>query len=155
LPQVKPIFAKYEQIQSAMLVVAQYWSDDAQDAVHYRLVLSVLSTPSFPIKLEGCYCDPVNLPDLPSHHEILSSVYDKRLVIEEDNSYWYENGIAIPAFSAFCKEDCHQDMENLDAYSPYAILRRKLTAKDGIEIEVVGEMLRPWLDGLRPDDWVD
>ncbi len=37
-----------------------------------------------------------------------------------------------------------------EGYTLYAVLRR---LGDGIEVEIVGEMLRPWLDGIKPD-WV-
>ncbi len=36
----------------------------------------------------------------------------------------------------------------MEAYSPYAIFRRQ---GDDLEIEVVGKMLRPWLDGIKPE----
>ncbi len=58
------------------------------------------------------------------------------------------NDNAIPNFAAYFKEGCHQEMDYLEAYSPYAVFRRK---EGDIEIEVVGNMLRPWLDGIRPE----
>ena len=38
-----------------------------------------------------------------------------------------------------------------EAYSPYAILRRQ---GEEIEIEVIGEMVRPWLDGIK-HEWYE
>ncbi|BAZ09596.1 hypothetical protein NIES4071_14050 [Calothrix sp. NIES-4071] len=38
-------------------------------------------------------------------------------------------------------------MNALEAYTPDAIFRRR---NDEIEIEVVGKILRPWLDGIKP-----
>jgi hypothetical protein len=162
LPQVKRVFAKYEQIQSAMIVVAQYWCDEASDAVHYQLIPSVLPTPAFPVKLvEIDYdsYDQVNLPELPTYYDILESI-DRDLETEAEeflDPYWEENGEAIPAFAAFCKEDCDQEMDRFEAYTPYAVFKRKLTENNEteIEMEVVGEMLRPWLDGVRPEEWED
>jgi hypothetical protein len=158
LPQVKAVFGKYDQIQSIMFVVAQYWCDEANDAVHFELIPSILSTPSFPVQLveEIDYqdYDRINLPELPTYYDILDSIAQDLEGQQEEVSirYWNDNGEAIPAFSAFCKEDCDQEMDRLDAYSPYSIFRRKETE---IEMEVVGEMLRPWLDGVRPEEWED
>ena len=34
LPAMMAVFAKYPALQSAMLILAQYWCDEADDAVH-------------------------------------------------------------------------------------------------------------------------
>jgi hypothetical protein len=46
-------------------------------------------------------------------------------------------------------------MSDFEAYTPYSVFRRKLTENNEteIEMEVVGDMLRPWLDGVRPEEW--
>jgi uncharacterized protein (TIGR02996 family) len=49
LPLVARYFADYEHLQSAMLCVAQYWADEADDAVHATLIVSELLEPT----LEG------------------------------------------------------------------------------------------------------
>ncbi|MDZ4872096.1 MAG: hypothetical protein CLLPBCKN_001484 [Chroococcidiopsis cubana SAG 39.79] len=41
-------------------------------------------------------------------------------------------------------------MSTREAYIPYAILRRR--AGD-IEVEIVGQMIRPQLDGIKPGEW--
>jgi hypothetical protein len=149
VPTIKVVFDKYTQIQSAMLLVAQYWNDEAHDAVHYTMVFSVLPTPAWGRGiLPNDYDDddPVNLPGLPSLDEIYDSIED--FCLFEGGEYrWEENVDAVPTFAAYCQEGCHQDMDYLDAYTPYAVFRRK---EEEIEIEVVGNMIRPWLDGLRP-----
>ncbi|WP_019500815.1 hypothetical protein [Pseudanabaena sp. PCC 6802] len=145
-PQVKLVFAKYNQLNSAMFLVAQYWADEASDAVHYQLLLSVLSTPVIPEE-DDLDSDPVNLPGLQNSWELLDSLDEDE---DELGFYWNDNGDAIAAFAAFCKEDAHQEMDGLEAYSPYAVFRRK---ESEIEIEIVGEMLRPWADGMRPEEW--
>jgi hypothetical protein len=143
--QVKAAFKKYDRLQSAMFAIAQFWADEANDAVHYELIFSILETPVFPNGIEDDYyeSDLVNLPELPSSQGILAFV---------ENPYWDDNGEAIPAFAAFCKEDSHQEMDGLEAFTPYAVFRRK---GENIEMEIVGEMLRPWLDGVKPEDWED
>jgi hypothetical protein len=145
LPIVKLVFDKYDRIQSAMLLVGQYWDDEAHDAVHNQIIFSILPTPIPNLELEySDDYDAINLEGLPSLDEIYNSI--ENLWEFEDEEYsWYDNGNAIPAFAAYCKEGCHQDMDYLEAYSPYAVFRRK---EGSIEIEVVGEMLRPWLDGV-------
>ncbi len=149
LPTIKVVFDKYPQLQSAMLLVAQYWNDEANDAVHYTVIFSVLPTPAWGREfLETDYDDddPVNLSGLPSLYEIYDSIEDFCL-FESGEYCWENNGNAVPTFAAYCKEGCHQLMDDLDSYTPYAVFRRK---EEEIEIEVVGNMLRPWLDGLRP-----
>jgi hypothetical protein len=149
LPQIQLVFSRYPQIRSAMLLVAQYWSDEADDAVHYRIIFSVLQTPIWGRELLGndyYYEDPVNLPRLPNLSEINISLWKDSHKFRRQKYTWEENGNAIPIFAAYCEEGCYQEMNDLDAYTPYAVFRRK---KEEIEIEVVGNMLRPWLDGVR------
>jgi hypothetical protein len=144
VPTIKVIFEKYTQLQSAMLLVAQYWDDEADDAVHYAMIYSVLPTPAR--GMESLYApDPINLPELPSLYEIYGSI--ENFCIYKGWEYsWEDNENAVPIFAAYCKEGCHQGMGHLETYSPYAVFRRK---EKEIEIEIVGNMLRPWLDGLR------
>ena len=54
----------------------------------------------------------------------------------------------IPAFAAYAPEGAHQSMDYSEAYNPYAILYRK---DNDVEVKIVGKMLRPWLDGIRPE----
>jgi hypothetical protein len=143
LPALETRFAKYPALKSAGMLVAQYWCDEADDAVHHALIYSVLETPDFQTALSVDYENPdnVNLPDLPSNNEI-------DWMEHHDFIPWDDNGIAIPAFAAYCRENCHQEMTTEEAYSLFAIFRK---TDDGIEIEYVGEMIRPWLDGIAPE----
>ena len=147
IPIINLYFSKYTQLQSAMLLLAQYWDDEAIDAVHYRLILSVLPTPVSTIDYDCYDPDPVNLPGLPSLDEIYDSLIEDLDKLESGEACWQDNGNTIPTFAAYCKEGSHQEMDCLEAYTPYAVFRRN---QEEIEIEVVGEMLRPWLDGIRP-----
>jgi hypothetical protein len=150
LPKIKVAFDKYPQLQSAMLLVAQYYNDEAGDAVHYQMIYSVLQTPVWGRELSETdyyYDDPVNLPRLPSLSEINIFLLENSHKFRRQKYSWEENGNAIPIFAAYCQEGCHQEMDYLDVYTPYAVFRNN---DEEIEIEVVGNMLRPWLDGLRP-----
>jgi hypothetical protein len=158
-PRVKAGFDRYPQLQSATLLVAQYWADEANDAVHELTIFSVLETPDLEaaFKSEGnSYYehDLVNLPDFQKvHYEIQDDAWDAvdRLIADDsDPLVWDSNGSAIPLFAAFCKEGCHQEMEPREAYTPYAILRRKSGA---METEVIGQMFRPQLNGVKPEEW--
>lgn len=188
-PIVKKTFENYYQLNSAMLLVAQYWDDEAHDAVHNRLFFSVLRTPDIKAIFRfEFYEDSINLPELPSHSEIKCWARDQlNNKKAKTRVYWEENGEAIPAFAAFCKEGCHQLMRTSEAYTPYAVFRRqreleviewlkkeygiqpqnyyrklspldyaKLMVNTGkgedIEVEIVGKMLRPWLDGIKPEE---
>lgn len=143
LPALEARFAKYPALKSAGMFVSQFWCDEADDAVHLTLIYSVLETPDFQTAIALEYGDPdsVNLPDLPSHNDI-------DWLERQDFIPWDDNGIAIPAFAAFCREDCHQEMTNEEACSLFAIFRK---TEDGFDIEYCGEMIRPWLDGIRPE----
>jgi len=60
--------------------VAQYWADEANDAVHYDIAFSVLSTLELPILAEEDSEEEdegknaVNLPELPTNWEILDTL---------------------------------------------------------------------------------
>ncbi len=147
VPQVKLVFSRYPQIRSAILLVAQYWNDEAYDEVHYQMTFSVLPTPAWEIGIEKCYeHDPINLPGLPELDEVYERFGEDFDEFKNGEYCWGNEEDTIPAFAAYCKEGSHQDMDYREAYSPYAVFRRK---EEEVEIEVVENMLRPWLDGLR------
>lgn len=155
IPVVKSTFDRYPQLRSVILLVAQYWDDQANDAVHNRLFFSVLETPDietvWKLNAETIWkkqrqSDPLNIPGL--QIELYEDENDEYFWGKID---WDDNGKAIPAFAAFCKEACNQLMSISEAYSPYAILQRK---GEEIEVEVIGEMLRPWLDGIK-SEWYE
>ena len=161
-PIVRKAFEKYTQLNSAMLLVAQYWDDEANDDVHHLLFFSVLETLDIEVALETAEndcIDPVNLPEILTHSNIqylsTNEIESDRYENEKDylawkENHWYNYDNVVPAFAAFCKEYCHQNMRISEAYTPYAMLRRK---GEEIEVEIVGKMLRPWLDGIKPEEW--
>lgn len=185
VPVVGRAFEAHPELRSATLLVAQYWCDEANDAVHCDVVFSELDTPDTaaaflarrrryedaePQRPAGGRSgfarwlpwfrqpepavtavqdaprtatpkgDPTNLP---------SGLDDEGL--ERDFTWkldWDSNGEPISLFAAFCLEDCHQEMEVGEAYSPYAIFRRR---SGDVAVEIVGVMIRPWLDGVKPE----
>lgn len=175
IPALQKLFDAFTELRSAALFVAQYWDDEAHDAVYDLWVFSVLETPNFdypfsdetieeselngtddeeddfPIysKIDNDEPDPVNLPGLGTHNKLTW------LWMEDHDKYpnfeWISlnhNIMAIPLFAAFCKEGADQGLSSRENYSLFALFRRK---PSGIEMEYRGEMLRPWLDGMRPE----
>jgi hypothetical protein len=118
IPLVKICFRKYPQLRSATFLVAQYWNDEADDAVHDYFLFSVLDTLDLEAasKAEEDYKeDTINLPGFGEDPYLAGEARDE-LEQEGYRCYWDDNG-------------------------------------DDIAIEIVGQMLRPWLDGVRPDEW--
>jgi uncharacterized protein (TIGR02996 family) len=123
-------------LRSAMLAVAQYWADEADDAVHATVIFSERETPVWPHlcewDLEEAVGPTVSAPD--------------RCTSCGDHGWppFDDNGDGIPAFQSCCREDSSQENAMAEAYLPYAVMRR---GKDGaIETEIVGGPLRAWLD---------
>lgn len=145
IPALQKRFELFPQLRSAALFVAQYWDDEANDAVHPWWLFSVLETPDIAAAFrdENYFSDPVNLPGHPRH-------WDLNWKKGEPLYPWDDNGIVIPIFAAFCREGCHQQMTEDEAYSLFAIFRKIPT---GFEVEYCGEMIRPWLDGVYPENY--
>ncbi|MBD3562195.1 hypothetical protein H6S82_25605, partial [Planktothrix sp. FACHB-1355] len=132
--------------------IADVWKQQAEQGNYAGILLETPDLSAASKAYEDYPVDPVNLPGF----EYTGEIYDvwfsvgEQVQYEEEFLYWNDNGIAIPAFAAFCKEGCHQDMEMAERYTPYAILRRN---GDEVDIEIVGQMYRPWLDGIKPEEW--
>jgi uncharacterized protein (TIGR02996 family) len=146
LPVVSRYFATYERLQSAMLCVAQYWADEADDAVHGELIVSELLEPT----LEGVesypdesYVDP-NIPHTqipPEYHKGSSSAVS----LYGAGAEWDDNTGAIPLWAAFAPEEGSQEYERLsDVYGPAVMFYRHGGYK-------ILPMRRPHLDGVQPE----
>ncbi|MCA9710085.1 MAG: hypothetical protein KDK70_29875 [Myxococcales bacterium] len=156
MPCMRRAFEHFPEFRSALLLVAQYWSDEAHDAVHYEVLFSVLDEPDLEAARASAdeRTDEVNTPGRSPAElidELVNQQMDELVNQQMDGQEfpfmgWDENGESISLFAAFCEEGCHQDMRYLEAYAPYALFRR---SDDGITVEVVGTMKRPWLDGVR------
>jgi hypothetical protein len=152
---INQTFADHPWIASVAICVAQYWDDEAQDAVHVKVVFSQLDTPDIEHGLANFFTgtswddsgrDTINLPaayELGHYH----------LLHRPDGRYrglrWEANGDAIALFASYCKEGAHQDMDRDKAYSVWAVVRR--SENGTTEPEVVGVHCRPWLDGVETD----
>lgn len=140
--RVTDVFRRHDRLLSAGLLVAQYWDDQADDAVHFFLVFSELPVPDIPAasRLEdsdGEFSeDPVNLPTYRNH-----GAFGNTVDINDGGAR------TTAAFAAFCAEGAHQDMPVADAFTPLAIFD-----KSGRN-EFTGKMLRPHLDARPFTAW--
>lgn len=143
-PLVARYFHDYDQLQSAMLCVAQYWADEANDAVHGNLIVSELIEPTLD-GVEYSEDDAQPDPNLPTVR--LKGEYGYTGSIVSIWGYgWDENGGAIPLWSAYAPEMANQDYNELkEAYAPAVIFYRH----GGYEFLT---MPRPHLSGIRPEE---
>jgi hypothetical protein len=151
------VFAENPWITSAALCVAQYWDDEAADAVHARVVFSRHDTPDLQAGLSASDRDPVNLEGDFDHWDLLMvkpgpEAVDRWSRLRFDEWIWDSNGEAISHFACFCLEGATQCHHPVEVYRPWAVIRRDRTG--GLELDVVGAMVRPWLDGVNPE-WVE
>lgn len=141
LPRVEAVFDANPSLNSVAMLVAQYWNDEADDAVHVSFVFSVLDEPDLDAWNEADDGDDVNTPGIDTWRLWEEIHYGSSRLP------WDANGAAIPLFASVCPEGGSQDGEQLTSYAPYALLRRTPT---GVETEIVGVATRPWLDGVTP-----
>ncbi|MEQ1736993.1 MAG: hypothetical protein ABL886_11400, partial [Rhodoglobus sp.] len=129
----KKLFAVKPEIRSVMMSVAQYWSDEADDAVHAFAVASERATPLWPHVCAETAWNEEN-PE-PIAGELCESC-------GSDLGYFPcdDNGSSIPVFEPYCHEDGSQEESMADNYTPFAIARR---TDDGVAIEFVGTLHRP------------
>jgi len=159
-PVVKAIFDKNPNLISSVLMIAQHRSDEAQDAIKMMLPFSISTDPDFEFWLSNIDNEE-SQEDWPARNyfiegERASGIAKVRFTSEGDPHYmrqvwdaWSGNDDFIPLFAAFCKEGGVQVESHTHNYAPFAIFRRGSDGAD-IEIEIIGSMLRPWLDGVMP-----
>jgi hypothetical protein len=152
LEAVTEQFGEYPTLQSATFVVAQYESSGSTDEIHLELVFSERDTPDLPARSkyfldeETAGSDKSNYPTLQGE-----AAEDLQYVWIDSPDQEDERNTSIPLFAAFCLQGSLQD-NFIDMFSPYAIFRR---SANGITIEVVGTLRRPWLDGVMPLDQIE
>jgi hypothetical protein len=139
---IDAVFGSDASLQSVTLLVAQYWSDEAHDAVHGEMIYSELDTPD----LEAVKANPEIYPEADSVNLSGRNPWD--VVVWESSPLrdWGSNNYCIPLFAALCEEGGHQEGDNLEFFSPVAIYRR--TGPAATAVQFVGEIKRPWLEGV-------
>ena len=144
LPIVSRYFAEHGLLRSAMLCVAQFWDDEASDAVHGLLVVSELPEPV----LEGLgWGDEGTDPNLPN--KSLKPKFRGRsgsiIDFYDIGVRWGDNSDAIPLWAAFSPEGGSQHHGRLsENYAPAVMFY----SHGGYEFL---PMPRPHLDGIRPE----
>lgn len=138
------------QFNSGLLVVAQYWDDEAVDAVQAQMLWSVLPE----VDAHAALSEPEREPT--SEHEgwdELNRPGDLReglqIGTEIEPSWWQiwdSNGEAITLFACYCEGIGHQAMPWYDIYRPLVRIERTPT---GPTLNFVGTKYRPWLDGVK------
>lgn len=147
IPGLMRVFQKHDTLRSALLCVAQYWNDEADDAVHAQIIFSELDEPDFAGAIGPFdYFSNGEAPPDPN-------VPNTRIVREYGNGgstldpyemqvNWDDNFGAIPLWAAFAPENGSQSYDQFqDVYAPAVLIRRDGTFE-------FHDMLRPWLDGI-------
>jgi len=137
-PTVEEVFAERPAVQSILLCVAQYWADEADDAVHGHLVFSSRATPRWPHRCDDTYEGTRGDGDLCS-----SCAWDSTPEGLTTWVSWDDNGVAIRAWQALCAEGASQEDDPNTVYSPVVLARRTGAS---FSLERVGALMRPWLD---------
>ncbi|MEO1028347.1 MAG: hypothetical protein AAFX02_04745 [Pseudomonadota bacterium] len=177
LPEIQSAFDRIPELKSALFFVGQYSNDEARDAVHKCIIYSISGTPDLEayrlllkrwdgVKIPGedeaewaardatyVFAEGLTASNLADKHFNPEPNYSPSVGFVEDlsaKSNWDENHSAVPFFAAFSPERMDGDSHTALDSDPYAIFRR---AADGsLVIEIIGEMVRPWLDGV-PGSW--
>ncbi len=161
-PVVREVFDKYSKIETAILTFAQYWSDEADDAVYPSIIFSLDRNPDFIThvkKLNESYFYERFGPDQswkwqelvegPEGFKVLGLTNDRLDYHAPHWAPWPGNKDAISAFSAYCHENIYGPGTYSYDEAVYGLIRRQ--SDKALSIEVVGEMIRPWLDGVMPE----
>ena len=157
VPIVQREFVARPSLHSAAVMVAQYWNDNADDEVHVSIVWSRFETPRFGQWNAG---DEFGGEERSSVAHSDADVTDGGYV-DFELAYGYLDepggrdplikrfepfGAHISLLAAYCPEAADQDGERVDNYAQYAVVRRSSDSE--LDVEIVGEQPRPWLDGV-------
>lgn len=130
------IFANHVDVQSVMVCIAQYWNDEADDAIHSMVLTSHRRTPVWP---HHCiHDDPWSLELDQTFGDLGNCCQEFYAQSLPDYFPFPERGRVIPAFEPYCSEEHHED-----GFRPYAVARR--TTSDDAEVELLAVLHRPHL----------
>lgn len=171
--EVAAVFKDFPEVQSAVLMVGQFWADEAIDAVHRAIAYSFAVNPDFAayraeaLRLNELLFDQsVDMDAFDDEYESHDLWLEGRAATERlgdrwsmDRRFefhdkyvrygdWDSNGSAIPLFSAYCEEGADQELPTGLSHAPYCVFRRG--GNGGVEVEIVGVKVRPWLEGVAP-----
>ncbi len=148
IPLCRRVFAQDPEVQSLIVVVGQYWDDEADDAVHIDVFPCGDAAPRWP----ACLGDERWLYVEVDEDDPITGVLNERGAsltgwpTIRDLPMLDDNSSAITAFAAYCLPGSHQGMSPGESHTPYAIGRRG-ASPDDVEVEIVGTMHQPqWED---------
>jgi hypothetical protein len=132
----RSIFADHVDVQSVMVCIAQYWNDEADDAIHSMVLTSHRRTPVWP---HHCiHGDPWSLELDQTFGDLGNCCQEFYAQSLPDYFPFPQRGRVIPAFEPYCSEEHHED-----GFRPYAVARR--TTGDDAEVELLAVLHRPHL----------
>lgn len=142
-PLARRYFEKDERVRSVILGIAQYWCDEADDAVHSIFVPCPDETPKpWPQCLSG---NPYYSLEWGQTGVSWLDDWKEHQAMRDDLPFLDENESMIVAFASCVHETGSQEFDDAENYRPYAIARR--SPAGAVDIEVVGKVLRPeWED---------
>jgi len=126
-PWLTKHFKQNAEDQSVLLAVAQYWADEADDAVHLTALASKTRVPDF----------------FSNEWNEEGSATDTRGVDWSNRPRWDDNGMSIRAFQAYCGELGSQELPSSAQAEPFLIAQRE---EKGPHLTWLGRTQRPWLD---------
>lgn len=145
LKSAKNIFNDHEDVNSIVLCLAQYWDDEASDAVHAKLIPSSF-TSSFS-SWEDLFDPKKNIVLKSKKLEITKSYiskYSPFFTEKYELPYLDNDETMIQAFGSFCKEGSSQEDDHFDCFTPYAIAIRDENYPNGIKLKTFEKFL-PWI----------
>ena len=159
-PNVKDVFDLYPKLKSAVMFVAQFQEDKPTDEIEIEIAFSISDDPDYDSWLDYMDSDVDRKSFLESKQYFIEGKFGAKQAGFKtkpddpiDLPLWqiqlssYED--IIPLFSSYCRGSGIFEDGYRENFSPFAIFRRGQDESD-IEIEIIGEQLRPWLDGVMP-----
>lgn len=149
------LFAHKPALRSLLFSVAQYWSDNADDEVHGWMIASERDTPVWPhecVEVQGADGGYQGMRAVLAGESCANCIDDYDLYyLPFSGGYGDE---VVVAFEALCREGAHQEMDQGEAYAPFAIARRGAA---GAVLELVGRPLRASavIGGAPGTSWID
>jgi len=144
IPLAKEMFNFDKRINVVYLAFAQYFNDEADDAVHYTLI------PSSIYGWEKCFTESNVLAERndPADEwyvdtwDMLHKAYD--VITEGSSLYLSNNELFISDFSPYCKEGQDQCGNTFETYLPYAYVRTgDPNVNEGeFVIKMIGDIVR-------------
>lgn len=147
LPFARRVFDLLPEVQSVVYAVGQFWSDEAEDAVHEIMAPSLDRDPKWPEILRPPLYESEGFAELADDVEArIPTLHGPGLFrLGCEFPGLDDNGSMITAFAAFCPEGCDQEMPHGESHVPYAIAQRG--AGGAVDLQIVGVLSRPeWED---------